>query len=104
MSIEQNPRGTWSKGPACLSLFFILTLTASVSFGQKEMPLTGSKAAVAKFIAARDKGENLEDTGTMFDEVVALDPNFAYAYLFAGQTNPEALKAGAKAVSLADKA
>lgn len=88
---------------ACLTVLLLTTLCVAGAYSQKEMKLTGSKAAVAQFVAARQKAENLEDTGSLFDQVVVSDPTFAFAYLFAGQTNPEAQQALEKAVSLADK-
>jgi tetratricopeptide (TPR) repeat protein len=101
MFVETTQRRTCV---ACITLMFLISIAAGGAFAQKkELQLSGSKAAVAKFMQARDKGEALEDTGTLFDEVVALDPNFAYAYLFAGQTNPEINANIEKAVTLADK-
>jgi tetratricopeptide (TPR) repeat protein len=82
-----------------LGLVFVPILRAQ----NKEVPLTGSKEAVALFIQGREKVENLEDPGTLFDQAIAKDPNFAMAYLFAGRSNPEFQKNLAKAVSLADK-
>jgi tetratricopeptide (TPR) repeat protein len=74
-------------------------------FGQSgEMPLTGSKEAVALFRQGLEKAENLEDPGTLFDQAIAKDPNFAFAYLYAGQNNVEARKNLETAVKLADKA
>lgn len=96
-----------SKRPArtaLLGLLFLLTILAPSIFAQsKEMPITGSKEAVALYLAARDKQENLEDPGTLFDQAVQKDPNFALAYLFAGRTNQEGRANLAKAVELADQ-
>lgn len=87
----------------CLCIVTVATAGVITTLAQKEMPLTGSKAAVAAFVKARDKNENLEDVGTMFDEVVKMDPNFAFAYLFAGQTNPEFQKNLDTAVAMSKK-
>jgi tetratricopeptide (TPR) repeat protein len=82
----------------------IAIAVSSIAFGQnKEMPLTGSKEAVALFVQGRDKIENLEDAGTLFEQAIQKDPNFAMAYLFAGRTNQEVRKNLEKAVSLAGK-
>src|SRR5690349_19430251 len=87
-----------------LPIFLLLLLFAPALFSQnKEMPLTGSKEAVALFIQGREKVENLEDPGTLFEQAIQKDPNFAMAYLFAGRTNTEFQKNVAKAVSLVDK-
>jgi tetratricopeptide (TPR) repeat protein len=69
-----------------------------------EMPLTASKEALSLFRQGLEKAENLEDPGTLFDQAVAKDPNFAFGYLFAGQNNVEFRQNLEKAVSLADKA
>lgn len=82
-----------------LCIIFVPALRAQ----NKEMPLTGSKEAVALFLQGREKVENLEDPGTLFDQAIEKDPNFALAYLFAGRTNADFQKNVAKAVSLADK-
>ena len=92
------------RGALCACLLLILT-AVPVVFGQKgEMPLTGSKEAVALFRQGLTKAENLEDPGTLFDQAVQKDPNFAFGYLFAGQTNLEAQKNLEMAYKLADKA
>jgi len=100
MFINETPR---SVRTAFLAIFLLSTAAASGVIAQKEMPLTANKEARALFIQAREKGENLEDTGTMFDRVIQKDPNFAFGYLFAGQTNLEFQKNVATAVALADK-
>src|SRR6476659_4494886 len=82
-----------------LSYILIPTVIAQ----DKEMPLTGSKDAVALFKQGRDKVENLEDPGTFFNQALEKDPNFAVAYLFAGRSNLEFRKNVEKAVTLADK-
>jgi len=82
-----------------LSYILIPTVIAQ----DKEMPLTGSKEAVALFKQGRDKVENLEDPGTFFNQALEKDPNFAVAYLFAGRSNLEFRKNVEKAVALADK-
>jgi tetratricopeptide (TPR) repeat protein len=69
----------------------------------KDMPLTGSKEALALYMQGRDKVENIEDPGTLFEQAIQKDPNFAVAYLFVGKTNAEFRKNVEKAVSLADK-
>jgi tetratricopeptide (TPR) repeat protein len=90
---------------AFLTILFLFSIAVTGVFAKSgDMPLTGTKAARELFVQARDKGENLEDTGTLFDAVIQKDPNFAFAYLFAGQTNSEFRKNLATAVSLADKA
>jgi tetratricopeptide (TPR) repeat protein len=102
MSIDKTPRRVRT---AFLTIFFLVSVAVPGILAQKkEMPLTATKPARALFIQAREKAENLEDTGTLFDQVVQKDPNFAFGYLFAGQTNPEIQKNIATAVSLADKA
>jgi len=67
------------------------------------MPITASAEARAIFMQGLAKSENLEDGTAFFDEAVQKDPNFAFAYLFAGRTNLDAQRNLAKAVSLADK-
>ncbi len=90
-----------SAGLTVLLMFFI---APAVLFAQqKEMPLTTSKEALALFIQGREKSENLQDAGTLFDQAIQKDPNFALAYLFAGRTNQEFRKNVEKAVSLLDK-
>jgi tetratricopeptide (TPR) repeat protein len=85
-------------------LMAIVIAVSSVVFGQnKEMPLTGSKEAIALFVQGRDKVENLEDAGTLFEQAIEKDPEFAMAYLFAGRTNQQFRKNLEKAVTLVDK-
>jgi tetratricopeptide (TPR) repeat protein len=85
-------------------LIAIVIAASSAAFGQnKVMPLTGSKEALALFVQGRDKAENLEDAGTLFEQAIQKDPDFAMAYLFAGRTNQEFRKNLEKAVALADK-
>jgi tetratricopeptide (TPR) repeat protein len=87
------------------ALFACLLFVVPAAFGQKgEMPLTGSKEAVALFRQGQTKAENLEDPGTLFDQAVQKDPNFAFGYLFAGQNNVEGQKNLETAYKLADKA
>lgn len=82
----------------------IVIAASSAAFGQnKEMPLTSSKEALALFLQGRDKAENLEDAGTLFEQAIQKDPDFAMAYLFAGRTNQELRKNLDKAVTLVDK-
>jgi tetratricopeptide (TPR) repeat protein len=91
---------------ACF-LLMLLTISLAVSavFAQSgEMPLTASKEAVALFKQGLEKAENLEDAGTLFDQAIQKDPNFAFGYLFAGQNNREFQQNLEKAVKLADKA
>jgi len=68
------------------------------------MPLSASKEAQALFKQGLEKAENLEDPGTLFDQAVQKDPNFALGYLYAGQNNMEFRRNLERAVSLADKA
>ena len=85
-------------------LMAIVIAASSAAFGQnKEMTLTGSKEAIALFVQGRDKVENLEDPGTLFEQAIQKDPDFAMAYLFAGRTNREFRKNLEKALSLIDK-
>ena len=87
-----------------LTVLFLLCISPAALFAQqKEMPLTTSKEALALFVQGREKAENLEDPGTLFDQAIEKDPNFALAYLFAGRTNQDFTKNVEKAVSLADK-
>lgn len=91
--------------PAFLLLALLLTIAVPAIFAKSvDMPLTGSKEAVALFKLGREKAENLEDPGTLFDQAIQKDPTFAFAYLSAGQTNLEVQKNLEMAVSLADKA
>src|SRR5689334_576704 len=101
MSIDKARKRVRTAALAILSVIFI---SAPAVFAQnKEVPLTGSKEAVALYIQGRDKAENLEDPGTLFDQAIQKDPNFAMAYLLAGNTNMEFRSNLAKAVALADK-
>ncbi|MGI8734059.1 MAG: tetratricopeptide repeat protein [Pyrinomonadaceae bacterium] len=89
---------------ACLTVLFLLFISpAALLAQQKEMPLTTSKEALALFVKGRDKSENLEDAGNLFEQAIQKDPNFALAYLFAGRTNQEFRKNVEKAASLVDK-
>ena len=88
-----------------LTILFLAAAAVPAVFTQQngDMPLTVNKEALALFIQARDKAENLGDPGSLFDQAVQKDPNFAIGYLFAGQTNLEAQKNLEMAISLADK-
>jgi len=89
---------------ASLAIFLLLLISPAALFAQdREMPLTGSKEALALFLQGRAKIDNLEDPGTLFDQAIQKDPDFAMAYLFAGRTNREFSRNLEKAVSLADK-
>ncbi|MGI8918045.1 MAG: tetratricopeptide repeat protein [Pyrinomonadaceae bacterium] len=89
---------------AGLTVLLMLFIAPAVLFAQKkEMPLTTSKEALALFIQGRDKAENLQDAGTLFEQAIQKDPNFALAYLFAGRTNQEFRKNVEKASSLIEK-
>ena len=89
---------------AGLTVLLMLFIAPAVIFAQKkEMPLTTSKEALALFIQGRDKSENLQDPGTLFEQAIQKDPNFALAYLFAGRTNQEFRKNVEKAASLIEK-
>ena len=86
------------------ALFLLACATPLHARQQKgEMKLTASKEALALFEQGRQKVENLEDPGTLFEQAVQKDPNFAMAYLFAGRTNREFWDNLSKAVALADK-
>src|SRR6185295_8781639 len=101
MSISNARYGTRVAG---LTVLLMLFIAPAVLFAQqKEMPLTSSKEALALFIQGRDKSENLEDPGTLFEQAIQKEPNFALAYLFAGRTNQEFRKNVEKAASLVDK-
>ena len=90
---------------ASLTIFFIFAFTVSAIFAQTgDMPLTASKEAVLLFNQGNSKADNLEDPGTLFDQAIQKDPNFAFGYLFAGQNNREFQKNLEMAVSLMDKA
>ena len=89
---------------AGLTVLFLLCISPAALFAQsKEMPLTTSKEALALFIQGREKSENLQDAGTLFEQAIQKDPNFALAYLFAGRTNQEFRKNVEKAASLTEK-
>lgn len=90
-----------SAGLTVLLALFILPGVALAQ--QKEMSLTTSNKALALFVQGREKSENLEDPGTLFEQAIQKDPDFALAYLFAGRTNLEFRKNVEKAASLADK-
>jgi tetratricopeptide (TPR) repeat protein len=90
---------------ASMMMFFIIAAVVPAVFAQSgDMPLTASKEALTLFNRGLEKSENLEDAGTLFDQAIQKDPNFAFGYLFAGQNNLEAQQNLEKAVSLADKA
>lgn len=90
---------------AAMTVLFLLFIFPAALFAQnREMPLTGSKEALALFLQGRDKVENLEDPGMLFEQTIQKDPDFAIAYLFAGSTNQEFRKNAEKAAGLADKA
>ncbi|HSK70523.1 MAG TPA: tetratricopeptide repeat protein [Pyrinomonadaceae bacterium] len=102
MIIEKTSRGLLT---AAMMIFFIIAAAIPAVFAQSgDMPLTASKEALALFKQGLEKAENLEDPGTLFDQAVQKDPNFAFGYLFAGQNNLEFRQNLEKAVSLADKA
>jgi tetratricopeptide (TPR) repeat protein len=89
---------------AILVMTFLIA-AAPAAFAQSgEMPLTASKEALTLFKQGLEKAENLQDPGTLFDQAVQKDPNFAFGYLYAGQNNRERQQNLQKAVSLADKA
>lgn len=92
-------------GTASLTIFFIIAVAVPALFAQNgDMPLTASNEALVLFKQGMVKADNLEDAGTLFDQAVQKDPNFAFGYLFAGQNNREFQKNLEMAVSLADKA
>lgn len=102
MIIEKTGRGLLT---AAMTVFIIAAAAVPAVFGQSgDMPLTASKEALTLFKQGLEKAENLEDPGTLFDQAVQKDPNFAFGYLFAGQNNLEFRQNLEKAVSLADKA
>src|SRR5688500_11895513 len=101
MSISNARFRIRSSGLTVLLLLFILP--GALLAQQKEMSLTSSKDALALFLEGREKAENLEDPGSLFEQAVQKDRNFAIAYLFAGRTNQEFRKNVEKAVSLVDK-
>jgi tetratricopeptide (TPR) repeat protein len=90
---------------ALLTALFLLAFAPALYARQSkgEMKLTASKEALALFMQGREKVENLEDQGTLFEQAIRKDPNFAIAYLYAGRTNQDFWNNLAKAVSLADK-
>ena len=90
---------------AALTVVLLLLIFPAALFAQdRDMPLTASKEALALFLQGRDKVENLEDPGTLFEQAIQKDPNFAIAYIFTGTTNQEFRTNSEKAASLADKA
>jgi len=91
---------------AVLISLIVLTgiAVSSASAQSREMTLTGNKEALALFNQGLMKADNLLNPGTLFDQAVQKDPNFAFGYLFAGQTNVEFQKNLEMAVKLADKA
>ena len=90
---------------ASLTILFLMSVTASAAFAQNgEMPLSGSKEAVALFNQGRQKTENLENPGTLFDQAVQKDPNFALGHIYAGQNNRDTQKHLGIALQLIDKA
>src|SRR5262245_19939235 len=92
-------------GTASLIALFLISFAAPTIFAQKgDMPLTASKEALELFKQGREKAENLEDAGTLFDQAIQKDPNFAFGYLFAGRGNRDFQKNLATALGLADKA
>ena len=101
MSISNARFRIRSSGLTVLLLLFISP--GALLAQQKEMSLTTSKEALALFVQGREKAENLEDPGTLFEQAVQKDPQFAIAYLFAGRTNQEFRKNVEKAASLADR-
>lgn len=89
---------------AGLTVLLMLFLSPIVLLAQtKEMPLTTSKEALSLFIQGREKAENLQDPGNLFDLAIQKDPDFALAYLFAGRTNQEFRANVEKAATLVDK-
>jgi len=102
MFTDKTRRGLMT---ASMVFVFAIAGAASVSFAQRgEMPLSASKEAQKLFKQGLEKADNLESAGTLFDQAVQKDPNFAFGYLFAGQTNVEFQRNFDKAVALADKA
>jgi tetratricopeptide (TPR) repeat protein len=90
---------------AVLAILFMAAAMVPAAFAQQgEMPLSASKEAQKLFRQGLEKADNLESPGTLFDQAVQKDPNFAFGYLFAGQTNVEFQRNFDKAVALADKA
>ena len=101
MSIHTKHSGV--RVASLLILFTIFVFTPTLVAQSKDMPITASKDALALYLQGRDKIENLEDPGTLFDQAIQKDPNFAMAYLFAGRTNQAFQSNLEKAVALADK-
>jgi tetratricopeptide (TPR) repeat protein len=101
MSISKSRFRIRSSGLTVLLLLFISP--GALLAQQKEMSLTTSKEALALFVQGREKAENLEDPGTLFEQAVQKDPQFAIAYLFTGRTNQDFRKNVEKAASLADR-
>lgn len=90
---------------APLAIFVLIMAAVPAIFAKNgDMPLTVSKEARALFMQGLEKSENLEDPGTLFDQAVLADPNFAFGYLYAGHTNLDFQKNLATAVRLSDKA
>ncbi len=85
-------------------LVFILILCLIMPFSllaQKEISITtSSEEALKLFMEGRDKKENIENNAgnALLDKAIAIDPDFAMAYIFRGGG-----KNIAKAVSLVDK-
>jgi tetratricopeptide (TPR) repeat protein len=90
---------------AFLPVIILIGMAVQAAVAQSgEMSMTANKEAVALFKQALAKADNLENAGTLFDQAVQKDPNFAFGYLFAGQTNVEFQKNFETAVALAGKA
>jgi tetratricopeptide (TPR) repeat protein len=85
------------------AIVFAFASVPAVLAQKGEMRLTGSKEAIAIYWQAQMKADNQDDPGTLFDQAVQKDPNFAYGYLFAGQTNRDFQLNLEKAVALVDK-
>jgi tetratricopeptide (TPR) repeat protein len=101
MTNDRTVRGLWA---VTFTMFLLVSGSASsISAQSGDMPLTASKEALALYNQALAKAENLEDPGTLFDQAIQKDPNFAFGYLFAGQNNREFQQNLDKAVSMADK-
>ena len=95
-----------SRRTVLILVALVLTTLAAIPavMAQKgQMPLTGSKDAIAIYWQAQMKADNQDDPGTLFDQAVQKDPNFAFGYLFAGQTNLDFQRNLEKAVSLSGK-
>jgi len=88
-----------------LSVVFLIAMAVPFTSAQsREMPMSANKQALALFMQGLVKADNLENAGTLFDQAVQKDPNFAFGYLFAGQTNVEFTKNLETAVALSSKA